>query len=524
MPFDFVYPFVRINPEYKFDEILSGYNYNFSIISGLTSGSSFTGGTVDNITVTGGTVLSSTSIATLSADTIYSGSTNLYDIFLTTADGNDITRVQPGTNITTGGTGNNPIVNLSDNVIINSLSATTISGGTIYSGSTELGAILNSVNTISGATDADSSTFTSIENSAVIYYDINTGKWTVDQHVNSESTVIQAKAFSGGTIPKGTPVFIVDEDADEVRVLPTSASASTQMPCVGITTEDMTTSGGVDLKRIVTFGVIDGMDTSAWSAKTILYVSTVTGELTSTRPVDNDTVQIQRIAKVLTSHPAGGRMFVFNSSRTAGLPNITAGRIFMGDSNAYPQEYTLNELNIVTGTGVSNFITKWDGTGSGVTDSIMSGDGSTITIAGNQNTTGTISSGGTDLYDIFSTSNLAAPIQFAASDETSDLVTGNTVVTIPIVENLTLTDIKAFASTAPSGSTITLDVLNNGVSILSTLLTIDSGEKNSSTAAVPVVISASTLSIDDEISIDILGVGSTTAGAGLKISLLSNYS
>jgi hypothetical protein len=80
MPFDFIYPELRINPEYKFDEILSGYNYNFVLLSGGTTGSSFTGGTVDNITVTG-----STSVTSISADTIYSGSTNLYDIFLTSA-------------------------------------------------------------------------------------------------------------------------------------------------------------------------------------------------------------------------------------------------------------------------------------------------------------------------------------------------------------------------------------------------------------------------------------------------------
>jgi hypothetical protein len=66
------------------------------------------------------------SFGTISASTIYSGSTNLYDIFITSADGNDITRVQPGTNITTGGTANEPTINLADNVLISSLSAVTI--------------------------------------------------------------------------------------------------------------------------------------------------------------------------------------------------------------------------------------------------------------------------------------------------------------------------------------------------------------------------------------------------------------
>jgi len=74
----------------------------------------------------------------LSADTIYSGSTNLYDIFLTENDGNDITRVAGGTNISTGGTANIPIINLDDDIELNSVSATTISASTIFSGATNL--------------------------------------------------------------------------------------------------------------------------------------------------------------------------------------------------------------------------------------------------------------------------------------------------------------------------------------------------------------------------------------------------
>ncbi len=82
------------------------------------------------------------SFGSLSASTIYSGSTDLYDIFLTTNDGNDITRVQPGTNITTGGTGNFPIINLENDIVLTSINATSISGGTMYSGTTDLGDLI----------------------------------------------------------------------------------------------------------------------------------------------------------------------------------------------------------------------------------------------------------------------------------------------------------------------------------------------------------------------------------------------
>jgi hypothetical protein len=103
------------------------------------------------------------SVTSVSAATIYSGSTNLYNIFATT-DSNDITRVQPGSNITTGGTENNPIVNLSASPSVNSLtfsgsvvgpaiSATTISGGTILSGSTNLTSIFAPVDLITNPTN-----------------------------------------------------------------------------------------------------------------------------------------------------------------------------------------------------------------------------------------------------------------------------------------------------------------------------------------------------------------------------------
>jgi hypothetical protein len=79
--------------------------------------------------------LNEPSFLTISASTIYSGSTNLYDIFLTSADGNDITRVQSGLNTYTGGSANFPVINISaatlnylnvsGNTILSSLTATT---------------------------------------------------------------------------------------------------------------------------------------------------------------------------------------------------------------------------------------------------------------------------------------------------------------------------------------------------------------------------------------------------------------
>jgi len=118
------------------------------------------------------------------------------------------------------------------------------------------------------------------------------------------------------------------------------------------------------------------------------------------------------------------------------------------------------------------------------------------------------------------TGTLEQSLMFAASDETSDLVVDTDLLTFAIPFDITLTDVRAFVVTSPTGANLEVDVLKNGVSILSTNITIDAGENNSESATTPPVISDTSLSKDDVISVDILQIGSTVAGAGLKITLI----
>jgi hypothetical protein len=111
-------------------------------------------------------------------------------------------------------------------------------------------------------------------------------------------------------------------------------------------------------------------------------------------------------------------------------------------------------------------------------------------------------------------------IGLAASDETTALTTGTAKVTFRTPCAITLTSVRASVTTAPVGSTIVVDINENGTSILSTKLSIDASEKTSATAATAAVISGSALTDDAEITIDIDQVGSTTAGAGLKVWLI----
>tara|TARA_R100001509_G_scaffold81044_1_gene45636 strand:- start:157 stop:1350 length:1194 start_codon:yes stop_codon:yes gene_type:complete len=110
----------------------------------------------------------------------------------------------------------------------------------------------------------------------------------------------------------------------------------------------------------------------------------------------------------------------------------------------------------------------------------------------------------------------------AASDETTDLTTGTGKATFRMPYAFTLTGVRASVSTAPAGSVITVDINEAGTSILSTKITIDAGEKTSTTAATAPVISDSALADDAEITIDIDTIGSSTAGTGLKVTLIGN--
>jgi len=111
-------------------------------------------------------------------------------------------------------------------------------------------------------------------------------------------------------------------------------------------------------------------------------------------------------------------------------------------------------------------------------------------------------------------------IGFAISDETSDLTAGLGKLTFRIRGGqFTVTAVYAEVAVAPTGSTIIVDINESNTSILGTKLSIDISEKDSTTAGSQATISDAVLADNAEITIDLDQVGSTIAGAGLKVWL-----
>lgn len=181
---------------------------------------------------------------------------------------------------------------------------------------------------------------TQADDGKILFYDSELNNWTSDDTVTHGTVIINGKKSTAGSISKGTPVYLVGFDNDIHTVEVANANSSTTMPVIGLAAEDLDNTNS---KHIITFGKLTGVDTSSFSQNDVLYVDTTNGGLTTTRPTGSGS-QIQRIAKVLKVGTTDGQMLVFNTARTAGLPNLATDNVWVGDSNGIPQSVDKNTL------------------------------------------------------------------------------------------------------------------------------------------------------------------------------------
>lgn len=149
------------------------------------------------------------------------------------------------------------------------------------------------------------------------------------------------------------------------------------------------------------------------------------------------------------------------------------------------------------------------GGGTGIVESIVAGSGISVNNA--------------DPANPIVTATASAPTQaipIACSDESTAITAGAGKVTFRMPFAFTLSAVRASLTTAQTGGSIlTVDINEDGTSILSTKLTIDNGEKTSTSATTAAVISDANLGDDSEITIDIDQIGDGTA-KGLKVYLI----
>jgi hypothetical protein len=161
-------------------------------------------------------------------------------------------------------------------------------------------------------------------------YDLGTESAGFDKiYGNLDGAVcFKASNASGAQILKGQPVYIsgVSGDVPEVNLADADAAA---MPSAGLAGE--TANAGAEI-LIITFGNLEGVNTSAFSLGDTLYIDTTAGALTATAPA-GESAKVQNIGRVIRVHATSGVIKVGGAGRSAATPNLNQDKIFLGDSN-----------------------------------------------------------------------------------------------------------------------------------------------------------------------------------------------
>jgi len=284
-------------------------------------------------------------------------------------------------------------------------------------------------------------------------------------------------------------------------------------------------SGGEINQNAFSYIAVDGQDTVVAEAKTDTLTLVAGDNITIATNAANDSITINSTA----SGSGGGEANTASNVGTAGVgvfkqkttydlefKKINAGsdKVTITDDTGNDEvDIDITEANIDLNNcnnSISGFIKSTGVTYEALNTNGDVGTGSSQVAAGNH----------THDYDDGKITDLPVEIGIACSDETTALTTGTAKATFRMPFAMTLTEVRANVNTAPAGSTIIVDINESGTTILSTKLTIDSGEKTSTTAATAAVISDTALADDAEITIDIDQVGSSTAGKGLKVWLI----
>ena len=249
--------------------------------------------------------------------------------------------------------------------------------------------------------------------------------------------------------------------------------------------------------------------------------------------IDGTYIDIEGTEIKSTSETGGTKFLREDGDGTCSWQTVSAGSGTMtgitpsaDTDTATPVEITVaGTLTFTGGTGIDTDLTASSTSGFTVSSALDLSELTDLT-----NTTfGSANFGAgdhiavTDASDSNNTKKVKFPVDIglACSDETSDLSTGTGKLTFRMPHAMTLTEVRASVTTAPTDAEIIVDINDSGTTIMDTdKLQIDMGEKTSTTSTMPATLSDTALGDDAEITVDIDQVGSTVAGAGLKVWLL----
>ena len=221
-----------------------------------------------------------------------------------------------------------------------------------------------------------------------------------------QSSIVYVKSADNAGLTKGTVVYTAGSDGINKTVrLAQANSESTSSKTFGIIAETVT---GGEKAFCTTFGNIEGINTSAFAEGATIYLSpTVAGGLTTTKPSAPNHMVV--VGFCLRSHATVGVIFVKvqNGFELDELHDVAIGTLANNNLLAYEagtslwKNKTFAELGLSSGTGTTNFVTKWSNATGGLTNSQIFDNGVNVGIGTNSPTRALqIQNSGSNLFSV----------------------------------------------------------------------------------------------------------------------------
>jgi hypothetical protein len=160
----------------------------------------------------------------------------------------------------------------------------------------------------------------------------------------TDLVLLEVKNTSGGSLAKGTPVYITGTvgATDVLTVSAADASNAAKMPSTGLL---YSTLGNNEFGHVIVTGLLtqlttDPIDGVTPTANQTVYVK-AGGGLTLTKPTGTNLIQnVGKVGKV--SGGGAGSLSVANLQRTNDIPNIPQNNLWIGNASGVPTAVTLS--------------------------------------------------------------------------------------------------------------------------------------------------------------------------------------
>lgn len=305
--------------------------------------------------------------------------------------------------------------------------------------------------------------------------------------------------------------FNTDEDKTIILDADILMSASTTINATGITTGSFTfntkyvkTDG---TPRTLTAGTDVSVNYNFKGSDVTMSGTTAQSDLFLPTSIEggssNDYTTAGLVYETTFSNATSGLWDAINSiETTSGIGTVSAGTSGYITVDVDGNDYTVDLVGTVS----------WEEIGAAANDYTTAGLVYETTF--NNATTGINNALDLKLNtaDYSTTAGHVYDMSVAVSDETTDLTTSNSITFI-VVRDIILQQIFASVNTAPTGSSILIDVKDDTVSVLNSDLTISASATTGNTTD----FASTNITAGSVINVSISQVGSTTAGNGLKI-------